>query len=198
MDCDRFQEALSARLDGEDPGVADAALDRHVMGCSACRAWVASAATLNRAVRIAPAEAIPDLTAGILAAARPAPQRPARGARWALGLVGALQLVLAVPVLLLGADGAPVHVARELGSLDLALAVGFLLAAWRPQRAWGMFPLVAVLVASLAVTAGVDLAEGHAAASRELVHALDLAGLVLLWLVARWPRLAVFPRMRPA
>lgn len=188
MDCDRFREALSARLDGEEPGVADVALDRHVGSCASCRAWATSATALNRMVRVAPAEAIPDLTADILAAARPRPA-PAGGrlARWALGVVGVLQLAVAVPVLVLGAGGTPLHVSRELGSLDLALAVGFLVAAWRPQRAWGMLPLVAVLVASLGVTAGLDLAEGHAAASRELVHGVDVAGLGLLWIVARRP-----------
>lgn len=198
MDCDRFREALSARLDAEEPGVPEAVLDRHAATCSACRAWAASAAAVNRVVRIAPAEEIPDLTASILAAAGPRPQPSSRAARWALALVGALQLAVAVPILLLGASGAPLHVARELGSLDLALAVGFLLAAARPQRAWGMLPVVGVLVAGLAVTAGVDLAEGHAAVRRELVHAVDLAGLALLWVVANRPHLTFLPRMRAA
>jgi predicted anti-sigma-YlaC factor YlaD len=188
MDCDRVREALSARLDDEDPGLPEQALDRHLAACAGCQSWAASAGALNRVVRIAPAEAIPDLTPEILAAARLRPQAArARLVRWALGLVGILQLAVSVPVLVLGAGSAPVHVARELASLDLALAVGFIVAAWRPHRAWGMLPLVAVLVASLAATAGLDLAEGHASAERELLHGLDLAGLALLWVLGRRP-----------
>ena len=67
-------------------------------------------------------------------------------ARWALFVVALTQLVLAAPALLLGEDtGATVHVARELGAFDLALAVGLLVAAWQPARAWGLLPVVAAL-----------------------------------------------------
>ena len=67
-------------------------------------------------------------------------------ARWALFVVALTQLVLAAPALLLGEDaGATVHVARELGSFDVALAVGLLVAAWQPARAWGLLPVIAAL-----------------------------------------------------
>ena len=67
MDCDALREALSARLDGEDPGVDDAALDAHVAGCRACRAWAEDAAALHRLVRVRAADPVPDLTAAIRA-----------------------------------------------------------------------------------------------------------------------------------
>src|SRR5205085_6412835 len=74
--------------------------------------------------------------------------------RLGLVLVGIAQLVLAVPSLVFGADeGAPVHIAHEAGSWDLALAVGFLFAAWRPLRAVGLLPFVVVLSACLGITA---------------------------------------------
>ncbi len=39
VDCEIAQEALSARLDGEDEGLAPAATDAHLAECADCRAW---------------------------------------------------------------------------------------------------------------------------------------------------------------
>ena len=39
MECDRAREAISARIDGEDPGVPGGALEAHLAGCDACRNW---------------------------------------------------------------------------------------------------------------------------------------------------------------
>ncbi len=108
---------------------------------------------------------------------------------WRLGLavIGVVQIALGVPALLLGADaGLPVHTARHLGSFSIALAVGFLFAAWRPSRVAGLFPVAAALVACLVVTSIVDVASGRAAAANELGgHVTELLGLALLWLVGR-------------
>ncbi|WP_344997916.1 zf-HC2 domain-containing protein, partial [Tsukamurella soli] len=40
MDCEIAREALSARLDGEDEGVAPRLTDDHVAGCADCQAWL--------------------------------------------------------------------------------------------------------------------------------------------------------------
>ncbi|MGH3165886.1 MAG: zf-HC2 domain-containing protein [Trebonia sp.] len=39
MQCDRFREAISAWIDGEEPGVPDGTLDGHREVCADCRAW---------------------------------------------------------------------------------------------------------------------------------------------------------------
>ena len=52
------------------------------------------------------------------------------------------------------------HVARELGSFDVALAVGLLVAAWQPARAWGLLPVATVLALVMGVTAVLDLVDG--------------------------------------
>ncbi len=94
--------------------------------------------------------------------------------------------MLAVPALVLGEDsGATVHVARELGSFDVALAVGLLVAAWQPARAWGLLPVAMALAFVMAGTAVLDLADGRADTLGEAHHLLDVAGVALLWLVAR-------------
>lgn len=194
MRCDTIREALSARLDGEDPGLDTEVLDVHLGTCVACRAWVGELTALHRLVRVREAEPVPDLTAAILAAVPaldPGPTaarwraEPVNSARWALFTVALTQLVLAGPALLLGEDpGATVHVARELGAFDVALAVGLLVAAWQPARAWGLLPLVASLALVLGGTAILDVLQGRAGSLGEAHHLLDLAGVAFLWRVA--------------
>jgi predicted anti-sigma-YlaC factor YlaD len=100
-----------------------------------------------------------------------------------------VQIILAVPAVFLGRDaGAPVHIAREVGSFDFALAVGFLFVAWRPARADGLLPLMAALVGCLALTTAIDLADGVARLLGESAHLLDLMGLASVWELARMDR----------
>jgi predicted anti-sigma-YlaC factor YlaD len=197
MGCDDIQDALSARLDGEDlpPGLDDELVDRHVGGCARCAAFAAGAAAQHRVLRLRPAEPVPDLTSAIIAATAPARPQPVREwARFALLAVAATQLVLAVPALLLGDDpGASIHVARELGSFDVAIAVGLLWAAWQPRRAAGLLPLAVALAGAMALTAVLDVVGDDAPAIGEAHHLLDLAGLWLLWSLSRPPRPAPAP-----
>ena len=191
--CDEFQDALSARLDGErlPKGLDDAGVDAHVAGCATCSAFLAGATAQHRALRVRAAEPVPDLTQRILerlpVTSRPQPVR--EWARYALFAVAATQLILALPAVLLGEDpGASIHVARELGSFDVALGVGLLWAAWQPRRAIGLLPMAAALAGALLVTALLDVARGEAPFRGEAHHVLDLAGLGLLWALAHPPR----------
>ena len=191
MDCESYRLGISARLDGEDAGVDDAALAWHLASCEPCRRFESEAIALTRAVRVASAESVPDLAPTIMAAINR--ERTAKARRFdpqalraGLIAVAVVQMVLALPVLFFGRDaGAPVHIAREVGSFDFALAVGFLFVGWRPVRAYGMLPLVAALVACLAITTGVDLARGTATLLNESAHLLDLMGLASVWELAR-------------
>ena len=195
--CERCRTAVSARLDDEDPGVAPGAVHAHLARCSPCCTFEAEAGRLHRAMRVAPAPVVPDLTPRILAAIDAEPPRAAptvqsaAGAhrdawRACLGVVALVQIAVAVPALVLGNDaGLPVHTARHLGSFAVALGVGFLVVALRPERAAGLFPLVAALVACLVLTSAVDIASGRTAAFGELSHSTELLGLALCWLVGR-------------
>ena len=191
MDCETYRLGISARLDGEDVGFDDAALAWHLASCEACRRFESEAIHLTRAVRVASAESAPDLAPTIMAAInreRAAATRrfDPQALRAGLIALAVVQMVLALPVLLLGRDsGAPVHIAREVGSFDFALAVGFLFVGWRPARAYGMLPLVAALVACLGITTAVDLARGTATLLGESAHLLDLMGLASVWELAR-------------
>jgi hypothetical protein len=105
-------------------------------------------------------------------------------------------VVLAVPALLGHDSGASIHLARHIGALSAALALGYLYAAWRPVRAYGLLPIAAALAAMTTFTALLDVTDGRVAALGEATHVLDLAALVLLWLVAGRPWL--FRRRRSA
>ncbi len=175
MQCSRIREACSAALDGEDAGLARGVIDEHLRSCEACAAFVARAR-------------MPDLAPAIVAAAtEDRALRPLRSSpvRVALVIVAVVQLLLAVQgVLTATHEGAPIHIAHEVGAWDFALAVGFLFAAWRPLRAVGLLPFVAALSFGLVATAAVDIADGATPALIELTHVLELVGTALLWLLA--------------
>jgi predicted anti-sigma-YlaC factor YlaD len=202
MNCEACREAISARLDAEDPGVPAEGIDAHLRSCPGCRAHAEAASVLHRSLRVRPAEWGPDLTGPILsriaAEGKPAAPERRRDLRLALVVVALLQLALAIPPLFLGAEaGATIHVARELGSFDAALAVGFLVCAWQPERSFGLVPVAAALGAFMLATAALDIAAGRAPAAAESVHLLDLIGLALIWLLGR-SRPGTRPGWRPA
>ncbi len=91
--CPRFEEAISARLDGEDPGVGEEVLDAHLARCPSCQAFAAGAERLHRRMRVRFAEAVPDDTDRIIAAIRAewplGVRRPRRSRRWAVAAVTA-------------------------------------------------------------------------------------------------------------
>lgn len=178
-------------LDGERPGLPEQAVQEHLAGCSACRAWRERAHLLTRRARLQPAPDVPDLSGRIVAAlaadrASVQSRRTAWSLRVALAVLALVQFALTVPVLVFGQDHhAPLHVAHELGSFDVALAVGFLAAAFRPRRAVGMSTVVGVAALVLVGTAAVDLLSGHADVLDEGPHLLTVAGWMLLHALAR-------------
>jgi predicted anti-sigma-YlaC factor YlaD len=199
--CEDVQVAMSARLDGEDPGVPVEAIDSHVAGCPTCTAWLGTADRIRAETRWSVGTA-PDRTEAIMAAVaadaivaaqvsrhRAAAEAHARRQvlRVGVGLAALLQLGLALPTLvgafLAGPSGA--HTGREMASFDVAVAVGFLLAAYRPARARAFVPVALVLAACLAITSGVDLVRGVTNLAHEFGHLVALVQAGLLWALGR-------------
>lgn len=192
MLCETIRTAISAELDGEDPGVARPEVDEHLFTCAPCREFAHEATRLHPRLRLAAAAEVPDLTDAVLHAtgARPAADRTSDDRvlllRWCLVLLAAIQLAAAVPALVLGDDaGIPPHLARHLGSFTVALAVGLIVVAVRPQRAVALLPVMGALVLCLVGTSVADVLAGHAVAGTEVTHIPELAGLVAMWFVAR-------------
>jgi predicted anti-sigma-YlaC factor YlaD len=192
MQCSTYRAAMSARLDGEDIGLPAEVLDAHLAGCGDCRAWLTAADALAGAVARAPRPDVPLDPALLAALVSPPERRPARVGflstnewRIALGVIAAALLVVTWPGAFLDEGHASVHIAHQLTAWDMGLAAGFAVAALFPARAWGMFPLACVLVACSLGAFALDVLSGHGVLGTEVVHALELAGLLCLWAVAR-------------
>jgi predicted anti-sigma-YlaC factor YlaD len=185
MECDRAREAISARIDGEDPGIPDEVLAAHLADCAECRAWEQRAHVVTRRARLGGAFLDHDLTDRVLAAVPPAPPRRALRLTQRTGLVAVAvaQFAITVPLLILGHDhGADVHAAHELGSFDLALAIAFIVGAIRPALSAGLAWPCTIAAGSLVGTAVIDLIAGQTIGIDEAQHLIALTGaLLLIW-----------------
>ncbi|MGY1640151.1 zf-HC2 domain-containing protein [Geodermatophilus sp. SYSU D00703] len=198
MQCTPYREALSARLDGETPGLPTPELDAHLASCVECATWVSRAELVTRRARLAPAPAVPDLTAAVLAALPrelPGTRAAARARlvasalRLALLAVGVAQAGFAWPSLSSGAAAmsAPVHMAHESGAWNLGIAAAFLAVAAAPRLAAGALPFLGTSTVLLAVLTVADLRAGHVHADRAVAHLVLLVGVALVATVA-WRR----------
>lgn len=188
MPCDTARELISADADDELRGGDRLRLAAHIDGCSDCEAYADRVAHLTRQVRVRRLAPEPDFVVRVMTRSRP--PRLGRGGwlRPALVWCGLVLLVQGFRPLVFGelAD-TPTHIARHVGASAVALAVGFVYAAWRPHRAYGLLPLVGALLATTLVSTVLDTLSGNRNALAETVHLAELVGLVLLWLVAGSP-----------
>ena len=182
--CDRWREAISADLDGEDPGIDRRVLDAHVARCPDCQAFAAAAEEDRR--HIAPAPDVPDLSRRVRKLAALAD----RAGRWSvvrvLLIVVAVQIVaMSLPALVMGDEqDTATHAARHLGAFTAAYGVGLLVVAVRPARARTMLPVAAVLAGALVITAVVDLVNGRIPLVSEAQHLPEVLSVVLVWMLA--------------
>jgi len=189
MECDRAREAISARIDGEDPGVPAGTLEAHLAECAACRGWQQRAHAVTRRARLGGPFLDRDLTPGVLAAVSPGTGRRGLVPRAGLVAVALAQLAITVPLLVLGRDhGAGAHAAHELGSFDLALAIAFAVGVFRPALSAGLAWPSGIAAVALAGTAIADLAGGETIGADEAQHLIALAGAALLCWQARTVR----------
>jgi predicted anti-sigma-YlaC factor YlaD len=208
MQCTPYREALSARLDGESPGLPAGELDAHLGACPACSAWVRQAELVTRRARLTPAPDVPDLTATVLAAlprelpgtaAAARARLTAAALRLALLAVGVAQAAFAWPSLATGtaAMSAPVHMAHETGAWSLGIAAAFLAVAAAPRLAAGALPFLGTFAVLLPFVTVQDLTAGHVHAGRAVAHLLLIAGVLLVSAMAwRGRRRAAGARVR--
>jgi len=198
VDCDVAQEALSARIDGEREPVPAARVDEHLTTCDACRAWYAQAVEQTQQLR--------RLAGRSQVAAVAAPSEPRAASRtlpagswlrWALGLVGLLQVGLAIAQAFganVGTSGAAHHammgghLLNESTAWSAALGVIMVAAAVRPSAAAGLAGVLSVFTAILTGYVVSDAVAGAVSLDRILSHLPVLAGTVLALLVWRTTR----------
>ncbi|MBU3689254.1 MAG: hypothetical protein B7C54_02180 [Acidimicrobiales bacterium mtb01] len=187
-DCLAVREILSAEFDGRAEGSEVARARHHLSSCRGCGEWLATAESIQRMVRVRPAESIPDLSSIVLERAHP--PRPGRGewVRSSLVVVALTQFVVALPHLF---SMGSLHDSRHLGAMAVALSLGLLYTAHRPTRAYGILPIVSALAVTMVGAALVDVIRGSTPLIGEAVHVFELIGFLLVWMLAGrpgWPR----------
>jgi predicted anti-sigma-YlaC factor YlaD len=183
MECERWRDALSARLDGEQLGVDADLLAAHLAGCADCRAHASALEVLHRGLRMRSADPVPDLTEEILVAAA-AERRLSLDLtfvlRWILVGIAALEMGLASPELI-----GRWHTGSELGTWGTAVAIGFLSVAMKPARAAALLPMLVCAGVLTVVVTTRHLLDGAARISQEWPHGLMLAGVAILVVIWR-------------
>ncbi|WP_343599353.1 DUF2275 domain-containing protein [Mycobacterium sp.] len=200
MRCEVAREALSARLDGEHHHASAPRVDAHLKTCGACRSWLIGTAVQTRRFAAADIGQAPDLADRIMAAVAGAPAgpRPWQGfgyRRWALIVVGALQVAVAVAQIV-GVDFGMVsgsghgamtgeHLLHESTAWLLALGAAMIAAGIWPAVSVGVAAIVAAFSLVLAGYVTLDALHGQVTAARMASHLPILVGLVCAVLVAQ-------------
>jgi predicted anti-sigma-YlaC factor YlaD len=187
MECYEAREAISALIDGEDPGLPREEVDAHLTHCADCTSWRQRAHALTRRARLGNSFLDHDLTSEVLAASPLIPaSHSGLAQRLGLLIVAVAQMAITVPLLILGHDhDAGTHAAHELGSFDLALAIAFAVGAIRPALSAGLAWPCGVAATGLAGTAIVDMIAGQTIGADEAQHLIAVAGALLLFWQAR-------------
>ncbi|WP_326564459.1 zf-HC2 domain-containing protein [Micromonospora peucetia] len=200
MGCEQWREVLSAQLDGEETAAERMAVAAHLAGCGGCRTWYDQAAAVTRRARLSVAVTGADLTDVILdALPTPAPrrrrERVALTLRAALGLIGALQLVLGLAQVGRGTAGAHGHAAtgalasghlwHESAAWNVAVGAGFLFVAARRTPPTGLVPMLSAFVGMLALLSVNDLLTGQVDATRLVSHGFLLVGYLIVVALSR-------------
>jgi predicted anti-sigma-YlaC factor YlaD len=185
MQCDRWQDALSAMADGEDPGVEPRLVEAHVAHCNSCSTFAQAIDGSRRRAVVHAAPHMPDLSRRVSKLNAIAD----RASRWSvvralLAIVAIEVIVVSLPSLVAGDGEVDAHDARHLGAFTIAYGVALLVVVVRPARARAMLPVAAVLAGALLITAVVDLARGVVPLIDETTHIPEVISVVLIWLLA--------------
>jgi predicted anti-sigma-YlaC factor YlaD len=199
MGCEQWRDLLSAQLDGEDEPDDRVRVDDHLTGCAGCRQWLDRAAEVNRLTRTSLAASVPDLSDAVLAALPPAPGRRGRLAAalyLALGVVGAVQLILGLAQVGGGTAGdhthagagltaTPGHLWHESAAWNVAVGAGFLFIALRRSRPTGLLPMLSAFVGMLLLLSVNDLTTSRVEAARLVSHGFVIVGYLIVVALTR-------------
>ena len=181
MECDQWQEAIGAILDGEDPGMSRALVDAHVDRCPTCQQFRECSHELRRA-QVREAAPQPDLAPAVVKSAKLLDgTRTWSIARAVLAICAVEVIVLSVGDLFgVGAS----HETRHLGAFTIAYAAVMMVVVIRPARARAMLPVAIMLGFAILLTALFDLLTGHVPLVNEVLHVPELISVVTIWLLA--------------
>lgn len=183
MTCESIRDAISARVDGEAPGVDLRLVDAHLRRCDACRQFFAAAENTRRIGAVSVAPDMPDLSRRVTKLVAFAD----RAGTWStvrvvLAVVAVQIIVFSVPSLAAhDATGTEAHGSRHLGAFTIAYAVALLVVVVRPARARTVLPVACVLAGALVITATFDLVNGNVPFLNETLHVPEILSVGLVW-----------------
>ncbi|MFI5911340.1 zf-HC2 domain-containing protein [Dactylosporangium sp. NPDC051541] len=191
MECERYREALSARLDGEDQPIDPALTDAHLSSCPACRKWEQDALAVTRLVRLQPIPGTPPPVSALVKGftkQRP-PRRLVLVLRVLLGLFGLAQFMLGIAQAATAASTNHLHgsghVFHESAAWNVAIGAGFAWIATRRATPAGALPMLTAFVALLALLSTSDLLNGTVETTRLISHGFVLAGYGIVLALSR-------------
>jgi predicted anti-sigma-YlaC factor YlaD len=184
--CERWRDAISARADGEDPGVDERSLTAHLTTCAGCRSFAASAGSPPEAVDGGGGEPPASLATTVARMAAIADRATTSSVvRGLLAVVAVEIIVMSTRALVLGDQHeTSTHAARHLGAFTAAYGVGLLVVVARPARARTLLPVAAVVAGALVISAIVDLVQRRIPVLDEAAHLPEVVSVVLVWLIA--------------
>lgn len=182
--CSSVQQAISAQVDGEDTRLDDADLREHLQQCPDCASHSDFVHRLRRGSIGVVGENV-DVSAQVVRRSR------SLDGMWTLSLARVVLAICALWVVassvsdLLGIGVGDVHDARHLGAFTLAYGAALVVVVIRPSRARTVLPVAIVVSCALAITATIDVAEGHVPLVHEAIHAPELVSVAAVWALTR-------------
>lgn len=184
VECIAARTILSAQLDQEaEPDEARVA-NAHLGRCADCSRWWTSIGSVTRALRVRPAEQIPDIATQALARSRHRPRTSFRLIRLGLALLASVELVFAISGVVAGRSASPIHDTQHIGAFGAAVAGALLFVAWRPGRAGGLMPLVFALGFAIPTFATVDVINSNLTIGGGVHHLVQMCGLSMVWFLS--------------
>ncbi|GAA3272578.1 zf-HC2 domain-containing protein [Dactylosporangium vinaceum] len=189
MECERYREALSARLDGEDEPIEPALTDAHLAACPACRTWEHDAMAVTRLVRLQPLPGTPPPVPTLLAGFKRGHRRLVLALRVLLGVFGLAQFMLGIAQAATAASTNHLHgsghVFHESAAWNVAIGAGFAWIATRRATPSGALPMLTAFVALLVLLSASDLMNGTVETTRLISHGFVLAGYGIVLALSR-------------
>lgn len=179
-----LRDEISARADGEDPGVSDAEIEQHLATCSSCREFAETTDALRRRLMMVEPPRVRDRSREMVESIGRDERRRSSTVIRSL-LAGCALVMIAVSVPNFFSGEATEHSLRHIAAFRLAYGAGLLGVVARPARARTMFHVSVVLVIALVSTTVVDLFTGDLELLPESLHLVQVLTALLLWRLTR-------------
>lgn len=187
VDHNDVQAALSARIDGEDPAIADDVLDAHLAECPECQRYWEQSLRFSRSLSLVPMSPPDNLSDVIYAGVETEFQRvSARRVLLMTACRVTLVLLALVYVVWAGRLLSPETADVELGaaSVRVGIAAALLFVSWKPSQIPGVLLIVGAMFGfSLGFAVLETVTGGTAPWSQLLTLLFTCAVLVAMWVV---------------